>query len=437
MLRGIAGGADRVVVVDTETTGVYPSDRIVEIAIVTMSLAGEVIEEWDTLVHPSRDVGATHIHGITASMVESAPEFVDIAGDVASRLDGACVAAHNLSFDARMVCGEFDRIGIPRRIDSGLDTLAVTHARLGNACAQFGISIEDAHRALGDAMATARLLRRVAGSCDPGGPVNLPVEVARSGRVLRREDLEPVVLPSAPFVTHLQSRLDFHGIDAKSIAYLELVGRALADLHLDRDERAQLRELAGDLGLGPGHIARAHRRFENELIDAALADHVVTDDEYEALIRVAAALEVDQELVERRTRAARTVAVGLVLAAGLNVVFTGETDIPRSDLVDHAGSLGLVVQKNVTKKTDLVVAADPSSTSGKAGKARQYEIPIMAAAEFIAASDGQTVSAGRAETLKVITCPECFATTVAPPSSGSRASRLCEECRTLQVEQQD
>jgi len=102
--------------------------------------------------------------------------------------------------------------------------------------------------------------------------------------------------------------------------------------------------------------------------------------------------------------------------------------------VDHARLLGLVVQKNVTKKTDLVVAADPSSTSGKAGKARQYEVPIMAAAEFIAACEGQTVSAGRAETLKVITCPECFPTTVAPPSSGAHTTRLCEDCRLLQIE---
>src|SRR5690606_31489249 len=106
-LRAIAGGADRVVVVDTETTGVYPSDRIVEIAMVTLSLDGELLDVWDTLVHPQRDVGASYVHGITPSMVANAPTFADVAGDVGVRLAGACVAAHNLPFDSRMLMAEY------------------------------------------------------------------------------------------------------------------------------------------------------------------------------------------------------------------------------------------------------------------------------------------------------------------------------------------
>ena len=81
LLERLAGGADRFVVVDTETTGVYPSDRIVEVAIVTLDLDGNVVEVWDTLVNPMRDVSATHIHGITATMVRDAPTFEMIAGD--------------------------------------------------------------------------------------------------------------------------------------------------------------------------------------------------------------------------------------------------------------------------------------------------------------------------------------------------------------------
>lgn len=104
-LKRAAGGADRIVVVDTETTGVYPTDRVVEIALITLSLDGEVMDVFDTLIQPECDVGATFIHGITASMVAGAPIFADVAGDVALRLDGACVAAHNLPFDSRMLAG--------------------------------------------------------------------------------------------------------------------------------------------------------------------------------------------------------------------------------------------------------------------------------------------------------------------------------------------
>ena len=38
ILQQCAGGADRFVVVDVETTGVYPSNRVVEIALITLSL---------------------------------------------------------------------------------------------------------------------------------------------------------------------------------------------------------------------------------------------------------------------------------------------------------------------------------------------------------------------------------------------------------------
>ncbi len=50
MLNICGGGADRFVVVDTETTGVYPSDRLVEIALVTISLTGEILDIYDTMV---------------------------------------------------------------------------------------------------------------------------------------------------------------------------------------------------------------------------------------------------------------------------------------------------------------------------------------------------------------------------------------------------
>jgi hypothetical protein len=53
--RGLAGllPSERVVVVDTETTGVYRTDRIVEIACVTLAMDGTVLSEWETLVNRS------------------------------------------------------------------------------------------------------------------------------------------------------------------------------------------------------------------------------------------------------------------------------------------------------------------------------------------------------------------------------------------------
>ncbi len=90
------------VVVDVETTGFGPNDRVVEIAAITLDPATwETVDEYDTLINPGRDVGPTGVHGITASMVEAAPTFSDIIAAIAGRLQGSLLIAHNLAFDSR------------------------------------------------------------------------------------------------------------------------------------------------------------------------------------------------------------------------------------------------------------------------------------------------------------------------------------------------
>ncbi len=97
-------------VVDVETTGFSPKhhDRIVEIGIVRANARGEVIDEYATLVNPGRDVGPTHIHGISAGDVADAPRFEEVVGDVLSLMRGAVLVAHNAAFDLRFLCHECD-----------------------------------------------------------------------------------------------------------------------------------------------------------------------------------------------------------------------------------------------------------------------------------------------------------------------------------------
>jgi len=92
------------VVIDCETTGLGKYDRVLEVAAITIDSATlEVIDEYDTLINPQRDVGPVNIHGITASMVELAPSFEEVAGSLAQRVSGNVLVAHNLSFDVRML----------------------------------------------------------------------------------------------------------------------------------------------------------------------------------------------------------------------------------------------------------------------------------------------------------------------------------------------
>jgi DNA polymerase III subunit epsilon len=107
-------------VVDVETTGFGKSDRVVEIAVVVLDARDlSVVDEFETLLNPMRDIGAVHVHGITPNMVEAAPTFDEVAATLTRVLGGNVIVAHNLPFDRRFLLQEFSRSGID--VDSGLE----------------------------------------------------------------------------------------------------------------------------------------------------------------------------------------------------------------------------------------------------------------------------------------------------------------------------
>lgn len=335
-----------------------------------------------------------------------------------------------------MLVNEFAVLGGVLSVTRGIDTLAVTGSRLAQACDEHGISLSGSHRALVDATATGRLLVRVADRCSPGAAMAAPAGLARTGRVRRREDVTPVRVPDPPLIVFFASRLPHVGVEANTLAYLELLGRAVSDLHLDAYERQILGQFADELGLDEAHVVQANRRYLNELIDAAVADAQVTDDEYDTLVRIASALDIDQRVVEERIRIFRTTTTSVSIQQGLTVVFTGDhPEYDRDSLVRLAVELGLIVQSGVSKSTQLVAAADPESNSGKAGKARQYGIPIIAASDLVNARLGDLIEAHGAGqvALKVITCPECHTTWTIPAIQTSPRLKRCLDCTAIVI----
>lgn len=159
-------------VVDVETTGTRAGggDRITEIAIVTVR-GGEIVDRWSRLVNPERAIppAITALTQITWAMVRDEPPFRAIAGEVTARLTGTVFTAHNAPFDWRFVSEELRR-GTGAEL-SGPRLCTVRMARallpslprrsLDHLTRYFGITIDDRHRALGDALATAEALRRM------------------------------------------------------------------------------------------------------------------------------------------------------------------------------------------------------------------------------------------------------------------------------------
>jgi DNA polymerase-3 subunit epsilon len=425
MPRAGAVGAQPFAVVDVETTGLSPwlHDRVVEVAVVKMDPARGILDEYVTLVNPDRDVGPTWIHGITATDVRAAPRFSQIAGDVAARLEGAILAGHNVRFDLGFLTSEFARasvnlpplpavctLGLARRFASKTPSRKLKHC-----CEEAGVAYEEAHSALGDARATAHLLGCYLAAASYAGlrsleeigckPLELPEQpwcsVPASGIVLQRESARAAVADERGYLARLIERLPPTPFDdPDEAAYLDLLDRCLEDRKITEDEADTLFRTAGEWGLSRARVFEAHHAYLAGLARVALTDGVVSAVERQDLEAVCEMLGLHRSALEQTLAAARQpVAVAgpaepaaRCALAGMSVCFTGAipgtfngAPITRDAAEALAAGAGLFVRKNVTKSLDLLVVADPETASGKAKKAREGGIRLMAAAAFFQA----------------------------------------------------
>ncbi|MGC5032697.1 exonuclease domain-containing protein [Micromonospora sp. DT229] len=413
-------------VIDLETTGTRTSwhDRIVEVAVVHLDEYGQVTGEWCSLVNPGRDLGPQLIHGITAAEARRAPRFDQIAGHVAGLLRGRVLAAHNLHFDASFLRAEYKRAGFQVPVDpaDGLCTMRLASHFLPSAgrslydcCRAAGLPPYRAHSALHDARAAAQLLVRYLASV--GTPPPWEAAVTAAARLpwppMPAASVAPVQRQTTGyreqhFLARLVDRLPrLH--EPKGDAYLDLLDQVLLDRHISATEADALVATAETLGLARVDVEHLHRSYLAGLAEVAAEDGVVTDAERLDLNRVADLVGLARSEVDTALRIAMTDSSRQQRHRrdqwNLNpddlVVFTGEMRPQRSEWEAEATAAGLRVGDRVTKKTRLLVAADPDSMSAKAEKARQYGIPIVHPSAYkqmltgLAVSDAGTLPGDR------------------------------------------
>jgi len=396
----------RVAVVDVETTGLFPQhhDRIVEIAIVGMNLAGEVLSSFSTLVNPQRDVGPTWKHGITGTEVLAAPTFKEIAAFVSEELRGAAAfVGHNARFDAGFVVGEFKRLGHDVRIEPLVCTMF--HAGGGTleaCCEDFGVKPNGrAHEALTDALATCELLRLMLKDVPEllehvtmESTLRLPNLGEVRVQSVSRKDAREVVQRQQTFLQRLVARssgtVDVGSGDPGPISYGAMLDRALSDQALTADEGSMLFELAASWGMSEEKIHACHVAYLGSLVGLAFEDGTMSVDELGQIRGVAGMLglsdaELAQALSAGRAEVPKTTGAApraQAIAAGSCLCFTGEGKMLRSEAETRAAALGFRVVGSVSKRVDLLVAADVFSQSGKASKARRLGVPIQSELEF-------------------------------------------------------
>ncbi|WP_436527545.1 exonuclease domain-containing protein [Actinoplanes sp. HUAS TT8] len=381
-------------VVDLQTTGTKTSwhDRIVEIAIVRLDESGRVLDEWCTLVNPDRDLGPQELHGITGAEARRAPVFAELAGQVAERLSGHLLVAHNLLFDAGFLTAEFGKVGVSVPVDDdlGLCTMRLaghflpTASRSLKACrSAAGLGPHREYSALHGARAAAELLAYYlerAGDPPPWAALldeaqhakwpALPVTAVAPVPRRRPEEREP------HFLTRLVDRLP-RQLNPKADAYLALLDGVMLDRHISASEADQLVTIAGKLGLSRADAELLHHRYLSGLAAVALADQILTPAERLDLDGVAELLGLTSADVDRALAGPSAQPAQWQLTPGDQIVFTGPLNPPREHLEVDALTHGLRTARKVTKQTRLLVAADPDSLSGVAKLARQYGIPIV------------------------------------------------------------
>ncbi len=183
------------VVVDLETTGGSPADcGITEIGAVKVR-GGEVLGEFQTLVHPGHQIPAfiQVLTGITDAMVARAPTLPVALGAFLDFAAGSVLVAHNAGFDISFLKAAANRTGREWPGFPVLDTVHLARQlvtrdeapnhRLASLARLFASTTTPDHRALHDARATVDVLHGLIGRVGGLGVHSFEELIAYSHRV--------------------------------------------------------------------------------------------------------------------------------------------------------------------------------------------------------------------------------------------------------------
>jgi DNA polymerase III subunit epsilon len=354
-------------VVDLVTAGVGLG--VVEVAVVRTDRLGRVVDEW------CRAAGE---------------EFGPLAGQLVALLRGRTVVAHNLAARGLALAAEFERLGVTAPLD-GLCTMRLARYFLPaagrglDACRiAAGLSPHQVTGALPDARAAADLLAvylRTTGTPPPWLPIvdeaarapwpPIGAEPATGGTCTMTEQARDLR-------TRLIERLS-RAPEPAVDAYLELLDRALLDrrTHLDPVE---LRAVARRLGVPD--IEELHRRYLADLATIGRDLDPVTAARADLTVIAQLLALPDESLETAISQASTDRSDAWRLRPGDTVVFAGTLAPSRDRWLSEARDAGLVVGNAVTRRTRLLVTADPESRTGNAEKARRYQVPIVHPAAY-------------------------------------------------------
>ncbi len=178
---------ERVIILDTETTGISPDEghRIIEIGCIELvNYRKGDQRQW--YLNPERDIPreATAVHGITNEQVADAPLFADIAADFIDFIKSDRLVIHNAGFDLGFLNSELQRLSLPQIAEKrAIDTLAMARRKFPGApasldalCRRF--KIDNSNRTFHGALLDSEPLAEVYIELMGGNQFNLDFDLA-------------------------------------------------------------------------------------------------------------------------------------------------------------------------------------------------------------------------------------------------------------------
>lgn len=161
--------SNRYAVVDLEATGTGADAKIIQIGIVLVE-NGEIIDSYATDINPYEllDDHIKNLTGITDQQLSQAPDFGQVASTIYDMIGDAIFVAHNVKFDANLLAEALFFEGY-ELLTPRVDTVELSQLffptfekySLGNLAEHLELGLDQAHTAISDAMATARLLIKI------------------------------------------------------------------------------------------------------------------------------------------------------------------------------------------------------------------------------------------------------------------------------------
>lgn len=155
------------VALDVETTGLnHNFDSIIEIGAIKF-INGKPRETYKTFVNPDKKIPSkiTDLTSISDDDVKDAPSFGDVADDLLVFIGHLPLCGHQVEFDYNFINSELKRIKKEKVSNSLLDTALLSRLllaglpgySLGVVARHLNVILENAHRALDDAIASGHI----------------------------------------------------------------------------------------------------------------------------------------------------------------------------------------------------------------------------------------------------------------------------------------